>query len=99
MEIGLIILVFGLIIALRLIAGGNIPYLSAFIRWWWNIGFKITSHIPFCGWMAHFIITKGDKKAEQEKLHYINIGKQQGPTIWHRELYLLSYNNLSWQRI
>lgn len=41
------------------------------IRWVWNISFKIASIIPFCGWMAHFIIAdtqqeKANKREYQE---------------------------------
>lgn len=62
-----------LVTAIRIIAGVNIPVLSIIFRTWWNISFKIVSYIPFCGWMAHFIITEGDDTTEKER--YINIGK------------------------
>lgn len=71
-----IIIAFIIFIAIRIIAGLNIPILSAVLRAWWNISFKIAAFIPFCGWMTHLIITKGDKQAKIEKEHYVNIGRE-----------------------
>ncbi len=74
MEPGIIAII--LFVSIRIVAGLNIPILSTIIRAWWNISFKIASFIPFCGWMAHFIITKGDPQAEAEKAHYVEVGRQ-----------------------
>lgn len=74
MEVGFIAII--IVVVLRIVAGLNIPVISKIIRWWWNLSFKIAAHIPFCGWMSHFIITKGDKNAEAAKEHYVNIGRK-----------------------
>lgn len=74
MEVGFIAII--IVVVLRIVAGLNIPVISKIIRCWWNLGFKIAAHIPFCGWMSHLIITKGDKNAEAEKSHYVNIGRK-----------------------
>ena len=71
-----IIIALIVLVAIRIIAGLNIPILSTILRAWWNISFKIAAFIPFCGWMAHLIITKGDEQAEAEKEHYVNVGRE-----------------------
>ena len=63
-------------VAIRIIAGLDIPVLSVILRGWWNISFKISAFIPFCGWMTCFIITKGDEKAKAEKEFYRNVGRE-----------------------
>lgn len=74
MEAGIIAII--ILVAIRVIAGLHIPILSAVIRAWWNISFKIAAFIPFCGWMSHFIIVeKGDAAAEAEKEHYVSVGQ------------------------
>lgn len=64
-----------LVVLIRVLAGMDIPIVSTILRAWWNISFKIAAYIPFCGWMAHFIITKGDAAAQAEKELYVKIGK------------------------
>ena len=37
-------------------------------RWFWNIGFRLFSFFPFCGWCAYFIIAKTpEEKAMKAK--------------------------------
>lgn len=61
-------------IAIRIIAGTNTGIGMVF-RWFWNLSFTIASYIPFCGWMAHFIIAKDDaEKARKEEM--IKVGEQ-----------------------
>lgn len=63
-------------VAVRIIAGLDIPLLSPILRGWWNISFKLAAFIPFCGWMTWFIITRGDEKAMAEKEFYRNVGRE-----------------------
>ncbi len=58
-----------IVVAIRLIAKTD-TLIGRIFRWWWNIGFIICCHFPFCGWMAHFIIDKELKEL------YIPIGEQ-----------------------
>ena len=58
------------VVAIRLLANTN-TLLGRICRWWWNASFKLVAHIPFFGWMAHFIIG-----TEKEKQPYIDVGKQ-----------------------
>lgn len=74
MEAGFIAII--ILVVIRVLAGLNIPIISTVLRWWWNIGLKIAAYIPFCGWMSRFIITKGDERAEAEKAHYVNVGRE-----------------------
>lgn len=68
-------LILGLVvvIAIRIIAGMKIPVLSPLLRGIWNLCFKITSFIPFFGWVSHFIIADTAKE-KKEKEDLINIG-------------------------
>ena len=59
---------FALLILIRVLAGTD-NILGKICRWYWNTCFKIAAYIPFCGWMAHFIIGK-------EKETYIRIGAE-----------------------
>lgn len=74
MEAGIIAIV--ILVAFRIIAGLNIPILSVILRTWWNLSFTIAAYIPFCGWMSHLIITKGDPDMEKEKQKIVEIGEQ-----------------------
>ena len=74
MEPGIIAII--ILVVFRVVAGLNIPIISTILRCWWNLSFKLAAFIPFCGWMSHLIITKGDKNAEAEKEHYVNIGRE-----------------------
>lgn len=74
MEAGIIAVV--IFVAIRVLAGLNIPVLSTIMRAWWNISFSLAAYIPFCGWMTHLIITKGDKAAEANKARLVEIGRQ-----------------------
>ena len=66
-----------ILVEMRIVAGMDIPVLSIIIRTWWNLSFKLAAFIPFCGWMSHLIIVKkGDKAAEAEKEHFVNIGRE-----------------------
>ena len=58
-----------ILIAIRVLANYD-HILGKICRWYWNTSFKIAAFIPFCGWMAHFIIGK------KEKEQYIRIGEQ-----------------------
>lgn len=62
------------VVTIRIIAGMKIPVLSPILRGIWNISFKITSFIPFFGWLAHFIIADTEKE-KKEKKDFINIGE------------------------
>ncbi len=62
------------VIAMRIIAGMKIPVLSPLLRAVWNISFKITSFIPFFGWLAHFIIADTAKE-KKEKEELIEVGE------------------------
>lgn len=62
------IIAFGIVILIRILAStDNIA--GKICRWFWNTSFKIAAYIPFCGWMAHFII------GEEREL-YIGIGQR-----------------------
>ena len=62
------VLAIGLLVGLRLLAGK-----FKFFRWYWNTSFKISSYIPFCGWMSRFIIA--DTEAEKtQKEHFVQTG-------------------------
>lgn len=61
-------------IAVRIIAKTDC-LLGRICRWWWNTSFKIASYIPFCGWMARFIIADSDEEKRNREM-YINIGEQ-----------------------
>lgn len=50
------------VVLIRILAKQKNP-LGRIAKGFWNIGFKIASIIPFCGWMSHFIIAD----TEQEK--------------------------------
>lgn len=60
-------------IAWAILARLDIPVLSAILRTIWNFSFMLAAYIPFCGWMAHFIIAKGDYWREV-KSEYVSIG-------------------------
>lgn len=62
------------VIAIRIIAGMKIPVLSPILRGIWNVSFKITSFIPFFGWLANFIIADTAKE-KKDKEEFINIGE------------------------
>lgn len=62
-------------ITMGIVARLDIPIISPFLRWWWNISFTIAAYIPFCGWMTIFIITKGDKTAKKRKEELMNVGR------------------------
>lgn len=62
------------VVCVRIIAGMKIPVLSPLLRGIWNISFKITSFIPFFGWLAHFIIADTAKE-KKEKEEFVNIGE------------------------
>lgn len=66
---------FMILIAIRLLARMD-NIIGHICKWYWNIGFKIAAHIPFFGWMAHFIISDGSEMAEKEKEHYVNVGQK-----------------------
>ena len=60
----------GLVILIRVLAGTN-TILGKICRWYWNVSFRIAAYIPFCGWMAHFIIA--DKAAKKP---YVDAGRK-----------------------
>lgn len=60
----------GLVILIRVLAGTN-TILGKICRWFWNTSHKLGSYIPFCGWMAHFIIA--DKAAKKP---YVDAGRK-----------------------
>lgn len=53
--LGIIALVIALCVLFNVVGRKNTK-LGKVMRWYWNINFRIGSKIPFCGWMAHFII-------------------------------------------
>ena len=69
-----VIIAIAAVIAIRIIAGMKIPVLSPILRGIWNISFKITSFIPFFGWLANFIIADTAKE-KKDKEEFINIGE------------------------
>lgn len=69
-----VIIAIAAVIAIRIIAGMKIPVLSPILRGIWNISFKITSFIPFFGWLSHFIIADTAKE-KKEKKDFIDIGE------------------------
>ena len=69
-----VIIAIAAVIAIRIIAGMKIPVLSPILRGIWNISFKITSFIPFFGWLSHFIIADTAKE-KKEKEDFIDIGE------------------------
>lgn len=75
MWIGL--LAIAIIVVLRLLANRTDTLLGRIVRAWWNLGFRIAAVIPFCGWMAHFIIA--DK---EEKEYYIKLGEEVDNWAW-----------------
>ncbi len=68
-------IVIAIIIAIRVLAKKD-STLGKICLWYWNTSFKFAAHIPFLGWMAHFIITDGSDEAESMREHYINVGQQ-----------------------
>ena len=63
-----------IIVVIRVLAGTN-SILGKIFRWFWNASFKLASHIPFCGWMAVFIIAD-TKKEKAAKEIYLKIGSE-----------------------
>ncbi len=68
-------IVIAIIIAIRVLAKKD-STLGKICLWYWNTRGKFAAHIPFLGWMAHFIITDGSDEAESMREHYINVGQQ-----------------------
>ena len=62
------VLVVGLLVSLRLLAKK-----FKFFRWYWNTSFKISSYMPFCGWMARFIIAENEEE-EKMKEFFVQTG-------------------------
>ena len=62
-----------LLISLRKIAKKD-TLLGHIIKAWWNISLTIVSIIPFCGWLARFIIAD-NKEEEAAKQRQIQIGE------------------------
>lgn len=74
MEIILILVVIALFVFLYWlyrVAKKNEGTFGHLVRVWWNTSFKVSSWIPFFGWMANFIITDD----EEEKKLYKEIGQ------------------------
>lgn len=61
----------GALILMRVLANRTDILLGRIMRAWWNISFRIAAYIPFCGWMAHFIIAD-----PEEKEYYIRLGEE-----------------------
>ena len=61
----------GALILMRVLANRTDILLGRIMRAWWNISFRIAAVIPFCGWMAHFIIAD-----PEEKEYYIRLGEE-----------------------
>lgn len=75
MEVTLIIALaaaFAFVIFIRIMATQDHLF-GRICRWWWNFSFKFSSHIPFMGWMAHFIIADTAEEIAQKE-EYIKIG-------------------------
>jgi len=74
LVICIIVLVVGLFVAIRVTATKN-TVMGKICRWYWNTSFKIASHIPFCGWMANFMVAVTEDERRQKVIH-IDIGRE-----------------------
>lgn len=69
----------GIFIAILIIARTD-NVLGKIFRWFWNTSFKIVSHVPMCGWMAHFMIAKTPEERAMKDM-YIGIGEKADENI------------------